>query len=192
MARNKEFDTEDVLDKATALFWKKGYRHTSVQDLVDHLGLGKGSLYNAFQDKHSLFLATLDRYAERSKSKLSQVLEEQSPREGFKKLLQGLIEDIIGDHEHRGCFLINATTELAANDPDVARCINANQDSQIDLFTEVLKKAEAQGHLTTGREPRSLALFFSNTMKGLRVMAKMNPRREDMETIALTALTILD
>ena len=57
MARTKDFDPNIILDRTIDLFWERGYEKTSVQDLVNHLGIGRGSLYNAFGDKHSLFLA---------------------------------------------------------------------------------------------------------------------------------------
>ena len=62
MARPKEFDQDKALDKAMTLFWQKGYEATSIQDLVDHLGIGRRSLYDTFKSKHDLFIAALDRY----------------------------------------------------------------------------------------------------------------------------------
>ncbi len=62
MARPKEFNHDEVLEKAMQVFWAKGYECTSMQNLVDAMGINRGSLYATFGDKHSLHLATLDRY----------------------------------------------------------------------------------------------------------------------------------
>ena len=62
MARQKEFDREEALDRAMAAFWSKGYAATSIEDLVAHMGIQRGSLYGTFGDKRRLFLAALDRY----------------------------------------------------------------------------------------------------------------------------------
>jgi TetR/AcrR family transcriptional repressor of nem operon len=62
MARHKAFDQEDVLDKAVAVFWAKGYEATSMQDLVDAMGIQRGSLYATFGSKQQLFLQSLERY----------------------------------------------------------------------------------------------------------------------------------
>ena len=62
MPRPKSFDEDAVLDQAVELFWDRGYEGTSLADLEAHLGLGRQSLYNAFGDKHTLFLKALDRY----------------------------------------------------------------------------------------------------------------------------------
>jgi TetR/AcrR family transcriptional repressor of nem operon len=65
MARPKAFHRDEALDRALAVFWRKGYEATSVADLVKALGVNRASLYTTFRDKHALFLAAFDRYDER-------------------------------------------------------------------------------------------------------------------------------
>ncbi|MCE7002789.1 TetR/AcrR family transcriptional regulator [Kibdelosporangium philippinense] len=65
MPRTKEFDPDAVLRSALNLFWRKGYEATSIQDLVDHLGIGRASMYATFGTKHDLYLRALDLYCER-------------------------------------------------------------------------------------------------------------------------------
>ena len=62
MPRPREFDRDEVLDRAVEVFWMRGYDRTSVQDLVNSMGIQRGSLYATFGDKHHLFLEALDRY----------------------------------------------------------------------------------------------------------------------------------
>src|ERR1700751_5159134 len=62
MAGVKQFDRNEVLDRATAAFWSRGYEATSIDELVEATGIGRGSLYGTFGDKRQLFLAALDRY----------------------------------------------------------------------------------------------------------------------------------
>ena len=192
MVRQKEFDTEEILDKAIELFWKKGYGNTSIQDLVDYLGIGRGSLYNAFENKHAVFLAALDRYTSRRNSNLLITLTEGSPKEGFRRMFRKYINDILDDTENKGCFLVNATTELASSDPEVAKRVKLGQGQIDDCLTDALRAAKQKGELPRDLDPRALALFFANTMKGLRVMAKGNPSREDLEAVVNTALTVLE
>ena len=62
MARPREFDREMALQRATDVFWAKGYASTSTEDLVAAMGIGRQSLYNAFGDKRSLYVDALDGY----------------------------------------------------------------------------------------------------------------------------------
>ena len=62
MARPREFDREEALERATGVFWAKGYASTSTDDLLTAMGIARQSLYNAFQDKRALYLEALERY----------------------------------------------------------------------------------------------------------------------------------
>ena len=44
-------------------FWEKGYESTSLQELVERMGIGRASLYDTFGSKRELFAEALDRYA---------------------------------------------------------------------------------------------------------------------------------
>ena len=65
MGRNKDFDEEELLEKAVNVFWKKGYNATSAQDLVDALGINRSSLYNTYTDKKTLFTKSLKHYQQK-------------------------------------------------------------------------------------------------------------------------------
>ena len=65
MPWEKSFDTEEALGKAMAAFWARGYEATSMQDLVDCMGIGRGSIYAAFGDKRRLFMRALALYDDR-------------------------------------------------------------------------------------------------------------------------------
>ena len=65
MTRSKEFVESEVLLKAMHLFWEKGYEKSSLQDLVQHMGVHRRSMYDTFGDKHSLFMKTLELYENR-------------------------------------------------------------------------------------------------------------------------------
>jgi TetR/AcrR family transcriptional repressor of nem operon len=59
MARPRKFTEEDVVTAARDQFWSAGYAGTSLEDLTEATGLGRGSLYGAFGDKHALYLRAL-------------------------------------------------------------------------------------------------------------------------------------
>ena len=57
MTRPKEYKLQKVLEASTQVFWEKGYRGTSMNDLVQATGLNKHSMYKEFSNKDGLFLA---------------------------------------------------------------------------------------------------------------------------------------
>ena len=76
MARPREFDETAALDAAVACFWQRGYEATSVQELANKMGISAPSLYNAYGDKHALFVRALERYLDRSMRARIRHLEE--------------------------------------------------------------------------------------------------------------------
>src|SRR6478672_1527424 len=112
MARHKEFDCAEVLEKAMEVFWARGYEAASIQDLVEHMGINRQSLYDTFGDKHTLYLQALDRYLEVEGRKIAELLEQPgSVKRNVRRLFETAIDRSLADR--RGCFMNNAMSELA-------------------------------------------------------------------------------
>src|ERR1700749_3312923 len=106
MARTKDFDENEVLKKAVCLFWDKGYNGTSMQDLVEGLGISRSSLYDTFGDKHQLYLKALQSYKQAEASKRDQILDGSLPaKDSIRQLMDLTILEMIRDKQHKACFL---------------------------------------------------------------------------------------
>src|SRR5437773_12260113 len=119
MARPRSFDERDVLRAAQDRFWSGGYAATSVEDVAAVTGLGKGSLYGAFGDKHQLFLRVFDEYCADMVRAVRAGLD--GPDATAYRRLQAQVLAVASstgnDTQHRGCLLAKATAELAGSDP---------------------------------------------------------------------------
>jgi TetR/AcrR family transcriptional repressor of nem operon len=91
MAGVKQFDRSQVLDRAMALFWTRGYEATSIHDLVEATGVNRGSIYGTFGDKKGLFLAVLDHYLETVAKSLMAELSDPDPRRAVERMFDSLI-----------------------------------------------------------------------------------------------------
>ena len=93
VGRPREFDADEALDAAMGAFWAKGYESTSLSDLTAATGLHKGSLYQAFGDKHSLFIEALRRYLNEMLRRNREALEAgATPLEGLRDLAHALVD----------------------------------------------------------------------------------------------------
>ncbi|GAA1267039.1 TetR family transcriptional regulator [Planotetraspora silvatica] len=193
MARVREFDTEAALEAAMSAFRRKGYEGTSVQDLVDATGIGRGSLYAAFGSKEGLYLAVMDRYREQYAVPLIELLDSGAPaRELIRSVLLGVVDEIVRDGTRQSCLIVSATTERLPHDPEVAGRVRATTSSLENALTEVIAKGRASGRLTSTRAPGDLARFLLTTIHGLRVMGAINTDRGTLTNIAEVALGCLD
>jgi TetR/AcrR family transcriptional regulator, transcriptional repressor for nem operon len=126
MVRTKQFDKHTALDEAMELFWQRGYHATSIQDLVDHLGVNRQSLYDTYGGKDQLFLAALERYREIQAAPVRRLLERDGPaREIVRDFFRGYVEALLSE-DCKGCFMVNTATEVAGNNEVVAQVCSAN------------------------------------------------------------------
>lgn len=193
MARTKDFDEKEVLKKAIGLFWDKGYNGTSMQDLVDGLGISRSSLYDTFGDKHQLYVKALQAYQDSYGSKMCTLISEApSAKEAMRQLMEMVVDNLLDDEQRRGCFMVNAGVELAQHDAEVGTLICENEQQLEQTFLKVVKKGQSDGELDKAKDPQALARFFSNTVKGLQVSVKSTAERQFFEDVIQTALSILD
>jgi TetR/AcrR family transcriptional regulator, transcriptional repressor for nem operon len=172
MARPREFNTELVVDKATNLFWKLGYNGTSIQALVDHLALKRGSIYAAFGSKQSLFQLCLNRYIQEQQTKESQILERQLPAiEKINFLLNNAIEDAKYDWEKKGCFLVNTSLESLSN-KECASLVNHRTSQLFQIFKSLVKRGISEGDINPDLNVDTTATVILNNLQGMRVIAR--------------------
>ncbi|WP_420388442.1 TetR/AcrR family transcriptional regulator [Roseivirga sp.] len=184
MARKKNFDEGEVLEKALQLFWKKGYNATSIQDLVDELGINRASIYDTWGDKHQLYVAALQRYRQNSSSwLLNQIRSDKPASEIIEAFLNHVIEDVMQDHDKKGCFVVNSTTELANLDPDIQMLVSENKQTIERVLAELVKEGQESGEFNTKQSAQAYARFIFNNINGLRVVCKTFASREELQEV---------
>ncbi|WP_424210934.1 TetR/AcrR family transcriptional regulator [Streptomyces sp. BI20] len=184
--RPRSFDLNQALDAAMATFWDKGYADTSAQDLVDSTGLGRGSLYHAFDSKHGLFEAALRRYDTEWTGPLVARLErgEGPARERIRAVLLGVVEqESAPTPEHRGCLVINSAMELAGRDPEVTEMVRAAFARITAAFAVCVEQGRADGSLEADLDPVKQARYYLNSMYGLRVLGKVTDREAMVDIV---------
>ncbi|WP_431242617.1 TetR/AcrR family transcriptional regulator [Flavobacterium sp. P21] len=177
MARTKEFNEDQALDKAIEIFWHKGYNGTSAQDLVNHLGLSRSSLYDTFGDKQKLFVKSLKRYQRQNHDILKEFLGNVANiKTAFTEIFKQAVVESLQDRITKGCFMVNSSVELAMHDPEIAKIVHDNQKTVEDIFCQAIKKGQDLGQISDKQEARSLARFIFNNYSGIRVLARAGER----------------
>lgn len=194
MARLKEFDPDAALQSALELFWRRGYEATSVADLVEHLGIGRASIYATFGNKHELYLKALDRYSEGHDPLLLAELSEPGPALPAVRAVVRRFASEAASPESRpnGCLITNTAAELAAHDPAASRRVEISWEHFETLLTSALARARAQGELPEGRDPRALARMLLVLLQGVRVVGKASSDPARVRDATEQALTLLD
>ncbi len=194
MARTKEFDPDAALDAALGLFWARGYEATTLSDLVEHLGIGRASLYATFGNKHDLYLRAMDRYLETRDPGMVEELSAPGPAlPAVRGLVRRFAAQASADEERlNGCFVTNAAAELGPHDTTVARRVELSWELIETLLYAALTRARAGGELPADRDPRALARMLLVLMQGIRVVGKVSSDPARVRDATEQALSLLD
>ncbi|MFI6090957.1 TetR/AcrR family transcriptional regulator [Streptomyces sp. NPDC051218] len=174
MGRPKQFDPDAAVERAMDVFWRKGYAATTPQDLVDALGIGKGSLYNTFGSKRALFERALRRYRDSQAAALIEMIEEPGPvKERVREALWLLVEMDLADPDRRGCMAVNTAAELAGTDEVAADLVRHMLDRTEEAFSVLVEKGQRAGEIASARDARAVGSLLLATVVGLRLMARI-------------------
>ncbi|MEU3795561.1 TetR family transcriptional regulator [Streptomyces fructofermentans] len=191
MARTREFDVGQAVDRAMDLFWRRGYAETSLQDLLQELSIGSGSFYAAFGSKEELYIRALERYTSLQGSDLLEILDNTAEiRPALRRMFASMIEADLAEPT-RGCLVVNAATQCGDQTSAADRVTTAIK--QVDSFLAgALEQAQARGELSPGKDPRQLARFLTTFVQGVRIVGRARMGREFVEDALDTAMRTLD
>ncbi len=177
MPRPRTFDESDVVAAARDEFWSRGYAATSVDDLAAVTGLGKGSLYGAFGDKHGLFLRALDDYIGTALDGVRAQLRDPaySAYDRLARHIRAQAREIVADKSRRGCMIAKSAAELSATDETVERAVEHAYATWASELANCVKEAQRDGAIdkkqnpqASGHDPAGLHAGAGSTSQGRR------------------------
>lgn len=186
MARPREFDEDVALDGAMDVFWKQGYGATSTDDLMEAMGIGRGSFYNAFGSKRAVYLRTFDRYlAQLRKSDLYHRLFEMEPGgEALQEVLAGYLESVASERGTHGCYFVHAAKEHRGQDPEVQAAILRGIAGMKDVLIAHMQAAQREGLVPPHVDPARAALLMIAVVWGAHVMMEAGVGKDDVMSAA--------
>ncbi|WP_234545350.1 TetR/AcrR family transcriptional regulator [Streptomyces shenzhenensis] len=191
MARTREFDVDQAIDRAMDLFWRRGYAETSLQDLLKELSIGSGSFYAAFGSKEELYIRSLDRYISLQGNDLEKTLDSATEiRAAVRKVLTSLIEADLTDPA-RGCLVVNTSTQCGEQPSATDRVTAAVRQVESSL-AGALERAQTRGEISADKDPRQLARFLTTFIQGIRIVGQARAGREFAEDALSVAMRALD
>ncbi len=192
MPRTKEYNREQVLQKAMNVFWEKGYEGTSIQDLVDATGLNRFGIYEAFKNKECLFLEVLNKYEEERTAKILAPLTEgpgglSSIKAFFAQLIEGAMHQSVP-----GCLMINTAIDLPSRNKSAKTKVKKIINRIEDAIYKSLSKARRCGEIKRKSNIKALTQYLLDVFLGMNVMMRVETDRKRLETIVRVALRNLE
>ena len=192
MPKTVQFDMDDVLSRAMHVFWRHGYRATTMRALEDAAGIGGGSIYNTFGGKRGLFLAALRHYDRVHREvPLAELAAWPSPRQAVMAVFEGAVADVLEDGSQDGCLEVNVALELSPHDNEVADIV-ARAFAGMEVFLrDAIERGQACGEVSRQVSPGVTARALLALFLGLRVLARSRPEEEILRDVAHQAEALL-
>jgi TetR/AcrR family transcriptional regulator, transcriptional repressor for nem operon len=192
MGRPRAFDEEKAIDGAVDCFWSRGYEATSVRDLAEHMGIGGTSLYNAFGDKRALFVAALERYADRSsRERIARLEAIGRPRQAIEAFLSEVIERSLTDPARKGCLLVNSALDVAPHDAELGKVVSGYLEEIRAFFQRNIEAGRRSGQMPRTIDAEGVSAHLLGVLLGMRVLARTRPERALLEGAVRPALALL-
>ena len=168
-----KFDIDNAIDKAIAVFWAKGYKSTSLTDLLEAMSINKGSFYNTFGSKKALFAQALEKYDREHRHQLLTDLRNlNNPVLAINQLFNISIKDSLKDPDRKGCFIINTALDLPNHDKDTEVTVKRGL-KQVELFfQEQIELGISQGEIPAKKDSADTAKSLLTLAAGWRVLSR--------------------
>jgi TetR/AcrR family transcriptional regulator, transcriptional repressor for nem operon len=194
--RNKTFDPDEVLLGALSTFWRRGFESTNMPELLDSMGVGRASFYNAFDSKRDVFLKSLDLYFETVDAHLSALMANAKDSDSA---VAALIDGVLGVARSaesgtagwRGCLIGNTALEFGAHDREIVERLKIGVEVLRAQFKTALSLPSPAGKRRSDVEINRSALHLVASVQGLLVLAKSGLSETDITIVRATILATI-
>lgn len=177
--RNKEFDERSALADATEVFWVKGYESASTEDLLQAMGINKGSMYNAFGNKRELFRQVFDDFSKKSAAQIKATFDKhKNPVDAVKEMFRDVTRPADPIAHQKGCFFIKILSEMSGMNEELAAVARQKLLDVEAIYLTYMKKGVKEGYLKGNIPPETLAKYLVNMWNGLNISRRIYGRKD--------------
>lgn len=176
--RPRSFDETGALEKATQVFWSKGYDGVTIDDLVAGMGVGRPSLYAVYGDKRAIFVRVLKAYAERKGASAAKALSSQSLRASIANFLKYAVESATEKGSARGCLMMCVAPLV--NDAEVQLFLQSAAAGGAALVERRFRDGISAGEIPSDFPVAARATQVTDLARGLTMRAQLGMPRKTL------------
>lgn len=192
MPWEKSFDVEEAVGLGLNVFWAKGYEATSLSDLLEAIGINKGSFYNAFGSKKKLFVRGLLKYdTEQRKAMMDELSALQNPVTAITMFFDEIIDQSLCDKEHKGCLFVNTALDMPNHDEDIQSIVKKSLAESETFFLEQIALGQKTGTIPDSVDQHQVAKALLASTVGLRVLARGTFDEYGLRAVKEQAISLL-
>ncbi|WP_415893724.1 TetR/AcrR family transcriptional regulator [Neptuniibacter sp. PT8_73] len=184
MVNTVKYDREQVIQKATHLFWEKGFHATSMRNIQECIDMRPGSIYACFGSKEGLFKETLNFYTNTMLERLEGFkVGHSSPLVALKEFIFTSALDCKQNRPNEMCMLVKTISELNSENTELLEEARKLMKVMENAFANLLLQAQQQGELENQQDANRLARFLQMQLIGVRSYSRVNNQAEIKDLI---------
>ncbi len=181
MGRKLEFDLDRALERATRVFWAKGYVSASMRDLLKAMRIGESSFYHQFGSKKRLYLECLKHYnAGVMRRRVAALLHESSVRKGVRAFFRGVLDELDNPRTPRVCLMAQSLSPDVMAESGLDRYVTEQMQGFEQLFVERLRQAKKTRELPADFDEQTTAEIIVTYLQGFFHVVQVLKDRQEM------------
>jgi len=182
--RPRSFEEQEVITRATDLFWRQGYEATGLTQLLQHINMARQSLYNVFGEKRGLYLKCLEYYSQMDLARLDQRLS--TSQSSYDSLCDCLLTYAAGPPA--GCMIVHAACEFGRTDAEVGSIVQSHWNATAARIGRSLENSVAGGDLPAGINVLQTSRALTHVITAICVMQRAGVPTDEMHQVANAAI----
>ncbi len=175
---------EDIIDKGSELFRKKGYNNVGINEILKACEIPKGSFYNFFETKEEFAEKVIAKYGEDSLIMISKALgdKEVSPLTRLKSFYAMLISSNEMDGFNAGCLVTNLSMEVGGFNQVISDATNRSFKLWVEEIAKCVAEGQMQGEIIDHMPSEEIAEYLHAGISGAFSRMKVNKNRDFLDT----------
>lgn len=189
MSRHIEFDYARAIERATQVFWKKGYSNASLRDLLNAMGIGEGSFYNAFKSKKNLYLECLKHYNDTvTRRRLDALRSGPTVKEGVRAFFKMVLDELDSPKTPQVCLMAGSLSGDVLAERELNRYVVREMNTIAGVFAVRLETDKSAGVLPKDFPVEVAAQVLLTYLQGLFRVVRVLVDRPQVERQVETLL----
>ena len=174
MGRPAKRQLDEVLKRATNLFWLRGCDAVSTRDLEEALDLRAPAIYRRFRTKDELLARCIDHYIDTIiAGRIQRIFDDAAdPLLGLQQFFTSTLEPHGRERRLRGCLLANTAAHAEAQVPEVRAAIFRGWDMLDAAFREQIIRAQRAEQVGAHLDPEALSQALLMSLQGLLTLVR--------------------
>lgn len=185
MARPRKSDQarEDLLTVGTEMLTSHGYHGTGIKQILDAVGVPKGSFYNFFPSKEAFVATAIYRYGEQVEAKIERATQGLENEAGLVQLwcsFRNKVQHELDTGHSCACLLGTMSAGLAQDSPLCRQAIATVEQQWVNKIRAGIELAQEQGDMRDDLCAENLDIALYNCWQGSLLQYQLSGNADDL------------